>query len=77
MSFFLAALRWFVGKYWIWLLGGGLVLALCVKVWLWRGDYEDAKQIQESLKKVERMGVIRNRPRGADAVVDRLLKGTF
>jgi len=77
MTFFWAAMRWFIGKYWMWLLGAGIVIALCAKVWIWRGDWDEAKIVKESAKKTEALGVIRNRPADAGTVVKRLRTGTF
>ena len=77
MGFFLAAMRWFIGKHWPYLLAALAIMALCVKVWIWRGNYDEAKGLKDAAKKTEALGVIRNRPADAGTVVKRLRNGTF
>lgn len=77
MTFFWAAMRWFIGKYWPYLLVAAAIVGLGVKIWIWRGEYEDAKAAKEAAEKQHILGIIRNRPSDPDTVVKRLRSGTF
>lgn len=77
MGFFLAAMRWFIGKYWLYLLAGGFAIGLGLKLWFMGRDYEQTKQLEQHVEQTERVRAIAQRPRGDAVVIDRLLKGRF
>lgn len=46
-----------------------------VKIWMWRGQYDEAIALKSAVKKVEVKNEIRNRPRDVDALTKRLHLG--